>query len=199
MEKTLFFFTRKASRDKADFDSHYIGNHAPLGKKLTFCLKGYTVNLVDSDGGPDAITEHWVDHAMDLLTREKSYATLEDAQQVWDDDSTLFDGFELYVIDHERVTVDGAEQEAPLEQATPGVKIISTHPDFDAAPPPPASARRVVDCRIKEKLLHQNGGWVSATPEFRLVRMAWADTAQGADENAIVTREHRFIRAAPLA
>jgi len=53
MEKTIFLFRKHRDRSAADFARHYIHNHAPLGGRLTRCLLGYTVNIVDRTGGAD--------------------------------------------------------------------------------------------------------------------------------------------------
>ena len=33
---------------------HYLDVHAPLGMRVTRAMRGYTVNLVETEGGPDA-------------------------------------------------------------------------------------------------------------------------------------------------
>ena len=68
MQKSIFLFRRKPDRSPDNFDHHYINNHAVLGKRLTRCLRGYTVNLLGGEGYPAAVTEHWVPSVMDLLT-----------------------------------------------------------------------------------------------------------------------------------
>lgn len=198
MEKTLFFFRRNPERDPANFEHHYITNHAKLGKKLTRCLLGYTVNIVKSANGPDAITEHWVPRAMDILTPDIAYASVDDFNEVWADDRTMFSGFDLCVVVDQIETVPGPQPDAPLETATPGVKLIWTYADLAGAPPPPAGARRVLDNVIGYRLLHDGEGWQKLAPDFGLVRMAWFDDlAQvgAAADDAIVTTEYRFIAA----
>ena len=197
MEKTIFLFRRKASRSRDDFKQHYIHAHAPLGARLTRCLLGYTVNIVATEGGPDAVTEHWLPKATDLLTPTVAYATPEDFQQVVADDRTLFDGFGLYVVDRETYVVPGAPLDGPLGQATPEAKIVWFYRDADQAPPPPAGARRVVDNRVRCKLVFtEDGARAEVAPEFALIRMAWApDLAQlgAAAHDALVVEEHRML------
>lgn len=198
MEKTLFFFRRNPQRDPQDFEQHYINNHAKLGKRLTRCLLGYTVNIVKSANGPDAITEHWVPRAMDILTPDIAYASVDDFNEVLVDDRTMFSGFELYVVVDQIETVPGPQPDTPLETATPGVKLIWTYADAASAPPPPASACRVLDNIVGYRLVHDGQGWQRLAPDFRLVRMAWVDDvtqAGPAANTAIVTTEYRFIPA----
>jgi hypothetical protein len=199
MEKTIFLFRRKASRSPADFRRHYVQAHAPLGARLTRCLLGYTVNLVETPGGPDAVTEHWLPRAMDLLTPEVAYATQEDFQQVVADDRTLFDGFDLYVVDQETYPVPGEPLAAPFGHATPEAKAIWLYPDAAAAPAPPSGARRVVDNRVRCKLVFaEDGRRAEVGSEFALIRMAWAaDLARlgPAVADALVVAEHRFLPA----
>lgn len=198
MEKTVFLFRRKASRSRADFRQHYIHAHAPLGARLTRCLLGYTVNIVGAEGGPDAVTEHWLPKAMDLLTSDVAYATPEDFQQVVDDDRTLFDGFDLYVVDLETEVVADASPDGPLGQATAGTKAVWLIADAARAPAPPAGASRVVDNRVRCKLVFtETGARAEVAPEFGLIRMAWAhDLAQlGDTEGALVVEEYRMLPA----
>ena len=197
MEKTVFLFRRKAARTRPDFARYYIQNHAPLGRRLTRCLLGYAVNIVESEGGPDAVTEHWVPRALDLLTPDVAYATPEDFNEVLVDDRTLFDSFELYVVVEETQTVPGEPLDSPLGEPTPETKLIWMYTDAKTAPPPPTGARRVVDNRVGHKLVMQDGAWKAVAPEFELIRMAWGT---GLDPNAgtptaLVVREHRFIPA----
>jgi hypothetical protein len=197
MEKTLFLFRRIASRDRQDFGRYYIANHAPLGKRLTRCLLGYTVNLVQSESPIDAITEHWVPRAMDLLSIEIAYDTKEDAEAVWTDDRTLFESFELYVITQER-EIAGRRVESVLEEKTPGVKLVCFYPNASDAPAPPSGARRVVDNHVSHKLVFNGTGFTAQPPEFSLVRMAWflkADAIGAAPHDALLTEEYRFIPA----
>ena len=199
MEKTVFLFRRHPSRDREDFGRYYIQKHAPLGVKLTRCLLGYTVNLVETEGGPGAITEHWVPEALDILTPEKAYATREDFEEVLHDDQNLFAGFELYVVDQEVEAAPGKPIEAPLGQPTPGTKLVWFIADPVTAPPPPTGALRVVDNRVRHKLVHDgNGAWKEIAPEFKLIRMAWTsdvDQIGPAASDALIVKEHCFIRA----
>jgi hypothetical protein len=198
MEKTIFLFRRQKDRDRANFAHHYITNHAPLGTRLTRCLQGYTVNIVTDEDGYDAITEHWVDHASDLLTPEIAYATAKDFEAVVNDDRTLFDGSELYVATKETYPVPGEPLASPPGAPTPEAKLIWLYADASAAPPPPANARRVVDNHIGYKLVWEPDGRKSITPDIQLIRMAWGPSVEAFGTGAmgaIVVKEHRFVAA----
>jgi hypothetical protein len=198
MEKTIFLFRRHKARSPDNFAAHYIGNHAPLGARLTRCLRGYTVNIVDGEGGPDAITEHWVDRASDLLTPEIAYATTADFQAVVADDRSLFDGMaELYVA-VEEIVHGGAPLDVPLAAPTPETKVVWFFADADAAPPIPAAARRVVDNRIGYRLVFTERGREKVASEIGLIRMAWGPGLPGSGPDlakGTVVREYRFIAA----
>ena len=197
MEKTIFLFRRKASRTRDDFKQHYIHAHAPLGARLTRCLLGYTVNIIRTEGAHDAVTEHWLPRAMDLLTPQVAYANPEDFQQVVADDSTLFDGFDLYIVDQETHIVPAEPLDAPLGQETPEAKVVWLY--AGEAPAPPAGARRVVDNRVRGKLVFTtDGARAEVAPEFALIRMAWApDLGQlgAAANDALVVEEYRMLPA----
>lgn len=198
MEKTVFLFRRHPSRDREAFGRYYVEKHAPLGKRLTRCLLGYTVNLVQTEGGPAAVTEHWVPQAMDILTPEKAYATQEDFEEVLRDDQNLFDGFDLYVVEEEIYSVPGEPLPAPLGAETPETKFIWFIENANPVPAPPAGARRVVDNRVRHRLVYRDGGWTAVAPEFALIRMAWAGDADRlgtAAADALVVKEHCFISA----
>ena len=198
MEKTIFLFHRKKERSPEDFARHYIEQHAPLGARLTRCLLGYTVNIVQTEAGPDAITEHWLPAAQDLLTPGKAYATRQDFEAVVADDRSLFDGFELYVVVKETYPVPAQPLDAPLAQMTPETKLVWMYSDAKAAPSPPAGARRVVDNHLGYKLVYEGTARKKVAPEFQLIRMAWAsslDRIGSAASNAIIVKEYRFIPA----
>lgn len=199
MEKTIFLFKRHKDRSRENFASHYIGNHAPLGARLTRCLLGYTVNLVEGEGKPDAITEHWLRKAQDLLTPDVAYATKEDFDAVVADDRSLFDGFaDLYVAVEETYPIEGEPLEAPLAQQTPETKLIWFYKDPAAAPPPPQAARRVVDNRIGYKLVFTERGREKIAPDIGLIRMAWGPSVAAFGEDgadAIAVKEYRFVKA----
>jgi hypothetical protein len=197
MEKTIFLFQRKRQRSPADFARHYIEQHAPLGARLTQCLLGYTVNIVSTEGGPDAITEHWLPAAMDLLTPDKAYATREHFEAVVADDRSLFDSFQLYVIVEETYPIPGEPLDTPLGQVTPETKLVWMY-QYAEAPPPPAGARRVVDNHVGYKLVYEGKERKRVAPDFQLIRMAWApslDSIGSAASEAILVKEHRFIPA----
>lgn len=198
MEKTIFLFRKHPDRSDADFARHYIHNHAPLGARLTRCLLGYTVNIVEKPGGPDAVTEHWLPQAKDLFTPDVAYATREDFEAVVADDRTLFGGFDLYIVVEETYPVEAEPLDAPAAQRTPEAKVIWLYPDAASAPPPPPGARRVVDNRVGSKLVYEGATRVSVAPDIGLIRMAWGPDASAlaaAAPGAIPVAEHRFIPA----
>ena len=198
MEKTIFLFKRHKDRSREDFAHHYINNHAPLGARLTRCLLGYTVNIVDNNNGPDAITEHWLGAAMDLLTPDIAYATREDFNAVVADDRTLFDGFSLYVVVEETYPISAEPRHAALGSKTPESKLVWLYPNAKVAPPPPTGARRVVDNRVGYKLAYVNGIRTQVAPDVELIRMAWFSSADALGQqaaDAVKVSEYCFIRA----
>ncbi|HKQ84206.1 MAG TPA: hypothetical protein VJS42_18555 [Steroidobacteraceae bacterium] len=197
VEKTIFLFTRKATRTRENFGAHYINNHAPLGKRLTLGLLGYTVNLVQNKTWPDAVTEHWVRAAMDLVTPSISYATPEDFQKVLTDDQTLFDAFELYVVWSEKERVPSATLDSPLGEATPEAKAIWMYPDANALPPAPSGARRVVDNFVSHKLIYRDGvEWAKVPSDVAVFRMAWtSEPARLPADECLIVKEYRQIPA----
>ena len=198
MEKTIFLFQRHRDRTRDNFARHYINAHAPLGAKLTRSLLGYTVNLVENSRGPDAITEHWLSQAMDLLTPDIAYATRQDFDAVVADDRTLFSDSVLYVVIAETYPIPAEPKAAPLGTQTPEIKAIWLYADASKAPSPPIAARRVVDNRVGYKLVFSDGKRKQVAPEFELIRMAWADSKEAfgdAVADAIVVKEYRFITA----
>ena len=196
MEKTVFLFKRKDGWDRAEFARHYIGNHAPLGKKLTRTLQGYAVNLVTSDSWIDSVTEHYVETAMHLVTTTISYATPEDFQQVLEDDrSFLHDDKPLYVVVSEVERVGGKPLDSPLGEKTPEAKAIWLYSDADAVPPPPPGARRVLDSMVGYRLEHNGTEYERRPSDIAVIRSAWArDLSQlGDTSDALVVDEYRMI------
>lgn len=197
MEKSIFLFGRNQDRSPAEFRHHYINNHAKLGKRLTRCLQGYTVNLVDTDGDPAAVTEHWVPSVMDLLTPAIAYASMDDFNEVFVDDQSLFSGFELYVVTGENVVVDGPIPSAPLEQGTPGVKLIEQLTEAADLPAANPRAIRVVDNIVGHKLtMTEDYNWIEDRPEMAVIRMSWFEDGNDigtAGGSGWLTQEYRFI------
>lgn len=197
MEKSIFLFSRKQDRSPAEFKQHYINNHAKLGKRLTRCLQGYTVNLIETEGNPAAVTEHWVPTVMDLLTPAIAYASMDDFNEVFVDDQSLFSGFELYVVTGENLVVDGSVPLAPLEQCTPGVKLIERLVDTTDLPAPHPAAVRVVDNIVGHKLtMTEDYNWIEGEAEMAIIRMSWFTDGKdlpGAGEKGWLTQEYRFI------
>jgi hypothetical protein len=198
MEKTVFLFNRHPDRSRENFAHHYIHNHAPLGARLTRSLRGYTVNIVETPGGPDAVTEHWMSAASDLLTPSIAYATQEEFDAVVADDRTLFSDSILYVVVEESYPLGGKDPTVPPGTVTPGLKLIWLYHSADDAPPPPAGARRVVDNRVGYRLVFEGGERKRVEPDYMLIRMAWVDRPGDVGEiakGALVTREFPFIEA----
>ena len=190
MQKTVFLFRRKATRSREDFGAYYVNNHAVLGRRLTVCLRGYTVNLVRNRDGPDAVTEHWLPSADHLFTPSLAYTSQEDFQAVVDDDSTLFDGFELYIVSAEKFVIAAPPCHAPLERATPETKAIWLFRDAAALPPPPTGARRVIDNCVSHKLVAH----AKVPSDVAVIRMAWGpDLAVTPGDDCLIVDEHRFI------
>lgn len=197
MEKSIFFFRRNPDRSPADFAHHYITNHAVLGKRLTRCLLGYSVNLLGNDGYPAAVTEHWVPRVMDILTPAVAYESMDDFNQVFIDDQSLFSGFELHVVTRENVVVGGSIPSAPLEQVTPGIKLIERFADAASVPPPASRAVRVVDNVVSHKLtMAEDFSWHETKADMDVIRMTWFEDRADVGEtgvNAWLTQEFRFI------
>ena len=200
MEKTVFLFQRKEGMRRSEFSEYYIQHHAPLGARLTRCLMGYTVNLVESEGGPDALTEHWVPAAMDLLTPSRAYATREEFEQVFADDRSFIGDFELYVVTEEEYVISAEPLDTPLGQETPEAKAVWMHSDAGTLAPPPG-ARRVIDNRVSHRLVYKgNEGWETLPSDVVMIRMAWAsdfDKFGATLSEALRLREYRFIAAPP--
>ena len=201
MEKSIFLFKRHPNRSPDDFKHHYINNHALLGKRLTRCLLGYTVNLMEGEGYPAAVTEHWVPTVMDILTPSIAYENMDDFQAVLEDDQSLFSGFELYVVTGEKLVVGGGIPSAPLDQLTPGVKLIQRIAGGGNLPSPHPEAVRVVDNIVSHKLtLADDFSWNKSEPEMGLIRMSWFKDRAAigeTEEGDWLTQEYRFIAPPP--
>ena len=199
MEKTIFLFRRKEGTSRAEFGEHYIQVHAPLGAHLTRCLLGYTVNLVEGEDGPDAITEHWVPAAMDLLTPSIAYASMEDFEKVFTDDRSFIGDFELYVVTDETDVVAADPLDSPLRQETGEAKAVWFYRHADDVPPPPPGARRVIDNHVGRKLAYRDDeGWEVLAPDCAVIRFAWGpdlDKSEASLSGATMVTEFRFIAA----
>ena len=209
MEKTIFLMKKNPARTDADFADHYIHHHAPLGKKLTTNLKGYTVNIVQNKaaGDPNAVTEHWVPRATQLLTPYIANATKEDFKQVLVDDQSLFAGFDLYVVQKEQVVLAGDALPSPLGEETPEVKTILFYPSASGLPAAPKGARRVVDNFVSHKLVYANVSynqmnmpfWEKAPSDVAVFRTVWSKAPIKADgARSLALKEYRQI-VAPAA
>ena len=117
MDKLIFLFRRKQGLTRKEFFDHYLDVHAPLGKRVTQTMRGYTVNLVDTEGGLDAVTEIWTESAADFMDPAKSFATPEDAAELMADHDSFLGPFEAYVV--EEKIVSGEVPDAPLGAVGP--------------------------------------------------------------------------------
>ena len=199
-EKIIWLFGRRKDYSRDHYHRHYVEKHAPLGVRLTRGRPGYTVNLVQTEGGPDAITEQWVISAEDLLNTEKSYDSPDDFAQIRAD--YMNDRRDLYVV--EESILRGAPLDSPLGRPSPAAKVVWFYSDAAAAPPPPAGAQRVVDNRVVRYVARdeqnaprdeRHGAWPAQPSKVALIRMAWAPELgqiEGASDGLVVT-EHRFL------
>ena len=191
-EKVIWLFGRRKDYGREKYRRHYIETHAPLGLRLTRGLLGYTVNLVDKEGFPDAIVEQWVPSVLDFVTPETAYDTPEDWAQVRAD--YMHDRRDLFVV--EEHVVRGKPLDTPLVQPTPGVKVAWLYRSGESPPPPPpADAYRVVDNRVLRNLIrNEHGLWESGPTDIALIRMAWATDIDkiGPASDGVFLTEHRF-------
>ena len=199
-EKVIWLFGRRKDYSRDYYQRHYVEKHAPLGVRLTRGRPGYTVNLVETEGGPDAITEQWVTSAENLSAPEQIYDKPEDFAQVRAD--RMNDRRDLYVVD-ERI-LRGMPVDSPLGRPNPAAKVVWFYDDAANAPPPPAGAQRVVDNRVLRYVARdeqnaprdrRSGAWPARPSRVALIRMAWAaDLGQieGASDGLVVT-EYRFL------
>ena len=141
MDKLVFLFQRKDGLTRQEFCDHYLDVHAPLGQRLTVTMGGYTVNLVESEGTVDAITEVWTASMADFFDPAKSFATADDAATLMADHDSFIGPYDAYAVE-ERV-VRGGLPDGPIGARTAGVKRVSLYRDADSIPDPPAGASRV--------------------------------------------------------
>jgi len=185
MDKLIFLFRRKEGLTRKEFFDHYLDVHAPLGKRVTQTMRGYTVNLVDTESGLDAVTEIWTESAADFMDPAKSFATPEDAAELMADHDSFLGPFEAYIV--EEKIVSGEVSDAPLGAVGPSSKLVSLHHDAHPLSDDPGAALGVVENRVVQKI----------TPDgrdFALIRLVWAPDAEafGAlEDDAVLVREYR--------
>ena len=131
-------------------------------------MDGYTVNLVESEGPVDAITEVWTASMADFFDPAKSFATEEDAAALMADHDSFIGPYDAYAVD-ERV-VSGGLPDGPIGARTPGVKRVSLYRAADDVPAPPAAAVCVVDHSVLQ-------GITPGAPPVALIRSVWAADA----------------------
>lgn len=198
MEKTIFLFTRKATRSRKDFGKHYIGNHAPLGRRLTRGLLGYTVK-----SGPEQRLAGRIDGALGPR-RDGPSDAFECLRS-----TTGFRGgsrrrhltlrwISLYVVTAEKEIVSGELLDSPLGELTPECKAVWTFHDASALPQAPRKARRVVDNFVSYELVHTgNGKWEKRAADVAVFRMAWTSGPNGPNDECMIVDEYRQIPCPP--
>ncbi len=186
LDKVVFFFTRKDGLTREEFHDHYVHQHAPLGLRVTQTMAGYTVNLVDSAGQVDAVTEVWTAAMADFFDPSKSFATEDDAKALMADHDSFIGPYDAYAV--EDVVVQGALPDAPLGEIAPGTKVFVRYRSTDDLPAPPDDATYVVDQRVVQTV-------TPGSPDLAVVRTMWfADgvATDGFGTDALVTREVRM-------
>jgi hypothetical protein len=163
MEKLLFLFRRKEGLTRQAFGEHYLSVHAPLGMRVTRAMRGYVVNLVESDDPVDAVTEIWAPSAEEFFDPARAFASPEGMAELVADHNSFLGPFDAYVV-RERVVRDGA-LDGSLGRRTPGAKVIELHTEWREAEPPPG-ATRVVDNEVLRPVTPD-------APALSLVRMSW--------------------------
>ena len=181
MDKLLFLFHRKDGLTREEFFEHYLDVHAPLGMRLTVTMDGYTVNLVDTeaDNAPDAVTEIWTESAGDFFDPGKSFASVDDAQELMADHNSFIGPYDTYLVE-ERVVRGGA--------AVPdGVKRIACYREGEPVPEPGAGVTDVVEHRVVQAFNPD------AAPYTTIVS-TWAPSADALGEPAGAAYDVREYR-----
>lgn len=195
-DKLLYLFYRRPDITRAEYQRKYVELHAPLGMQYFRGVIGYTVNLVLSAGGPDAVTELWVPSAVDQLDPGKSLKPYqpEDMARVEADQKARGGTMIGFVVDEAVLRGRPIDYEVGR---TPDTKFVWLYHRGQPVPPPPQGAWRVVDNRV----LHNpdgpitNGKWTEGNSDITLIRMAWAsDAAQLGNDaaGAMIVTEWRF-------
>lgn len=186
MDKVLFFFTRKDGLTREEFHDHYLHQHAPLGLRVTQTMAGYTVNLIDSAGQVDAVTEVWTAAMADFFDPSKSFATDDDAKALMADHDSFIGPYDAYAV--EDVVVQGALPDAPLGEIAPGAKVFVRYRSADDLPALPDEAVYVVDQRVLQTV-------TPGSPDLAVVRTMWfpdGASTGGFGTDALVAREVRM-------
>lgn len=185
MDKIVFFFRRKEGLSREEFGDHYLRVHAPLGMRVSRAMRGYVVNLVESEAPVDAVTEIWAASADEFLDPSRAFASQEAMAELVADHNSFLGPFDAYVV-AERVVRDG-RIDGPLRQRTPGAKVVVAHEDDGDLPPPHPGAVRVVDNEVRRAVTP------GARP-LRVVRMEWWPGAP-ATVGGLVVSEYRQMAA----
>jgi uncharacterized protein (TIGR02118 family) len=130
-EKVIFFMQRAAGLDRAGFQRRYLESHAPLVLRHCPRVRGYTVNLIDSDrensdpemGELDAVTEMWFDAIEDFTDPARFFDSSEGRAAVERDGKQLVGRVHAYRVE-EGVQRD-YERAWPEGERSPGMKVIS--------------------------------------------------------------------------
>lgn len=181
MDKLVFLFHRKDGLTRDEFWEHYLDVHAPLGLRVTVTMDGYTVNLVDTEGGdtPDAITEVWTASATDFFDPAKSFATPEDAQQLMADHDSFIGPYDAYQVDERVVRGSGT--------AAQGAKRIACYLEGDPVPAPGPGVTDVVEHRVVRALNPD-------APAYATIVSMWAPTTGELDRSTGVAYDVREYR-----
>ena len=196
-DKMIYLFTRRAGMDREEYQRVYRELHSPLGMQYFRNVIGYTVNFVNSKGGPDAVTELWVPSAAEQMNPANSlklYQPEDMARVEADRRARAGNAMVGFIVDEdvvrgERITSDPGR--------TPGVKIIWLYHRGETVPRSPQGAWRVVDNRVRSNPDGPaiNGVWKEGSSDIVLIRMAWASRLSDMGRlapGAMVTTEWRF-------
>lgn len=188
MDKCVFLYRRKEGLSRPEFFRHYIRIHSPLGLRLVRNLGGYTVNLVETAGLIDAITEIWTPTILGVPAPATSFDSEDDAAEMRSDGPRFIDqdhkeGFEVDEQVVQELDTGGT--------SAPEAKFVWFYFEGEKVPNPPRDARRIVDQRVLRKVYPNSRDIV-------LIRMAWArdvSALDGVASDALLVSEHRHIEA----
>jgi hypothetical protein len=181
MDKLLFLFHRKDGLTRGEFFEHYLDVHAPLGMRLTVTMDGYTVNLVDTEGddAPDAVTEIWTESAGDFFDPGKSFASMDDAQELMADHDSFIGPYDTYLVE-ERVARGAA--------AVPdGVKRIACYREGESVPEPGPGVTDVVEHRVVQ-------AFNSDASSYATIVSTWAPTLDALGPSSGIAYDVREYR-----
>ncbi len=196
-DKMIYLFTRRAGMVREEYQRAYRELHSPLGMQYFRNVIGYTVNFVNSEGGPDAVTELWVPSAAEQMNPSNSltpYQPEDMARVEADRRARAGNAMVGFIVDEQVIR---GERIASDPGRTPGVKIIWLYHRGDAVPPPPQGGWRVVDNRVRSNPDGPaiNGVWKEGTSDIVLIRMVWAAKLSDLGRlapGAMITTEWRF-------